>query len=121
MTITSSIVPKSTSGLTAMFLKSDCPGSERVTMPTENLVQLLEELGIDTGVDLYRLVEASHLASRIIGRRLEGHVSLAGPLPYGDHLYPESVPAIETHEQAQHFRLGPDVYAGQPTPWRDRA
>jgi hydroxymethylglutaryl-CoA lyase len=89
-------------------------------IPTEDLVQLLEELGIETGVDIYRLVEASHLASRIIGRPLDGHVSAAGPLPYGDRLYPETVPAIETHEQAQHFRLGPNVYAGQPSPWRDR-
>jgi hydroxymethylglutaryl-CoA lyase len=90
-------------------------------VPTEDLAQLLEELGIETGIDLYQLVEASHLASRIIGRPLDGHVSAAGPLPYGDRLYSEEVPAIETHEQAQHFRLGPGVYAGQPSPWRDRS
>lgn len=88
-------------------------------MPTEDLVQLLETLGIDTGVDLYRLVDASHLASRIIGRPLHGHVSMAGPLPAGDRLYPLDLPVIETHEQAQHFRLGPQVHEGQPRPWNE--
>jgi hydroxymethylglutaryl-CoA lyase len=86
-------------------------------IPTENLVQLLEALGIETGIDLYRLVEASHLAARIIGRPLAGGVAAAGPMPVGSHLYPVDLPVIETHEQAQHFRLGPTVYAGQPRPW----
>jgi hydroxymethylglutaryl-CoA lyase len=98
-----------------------CPycGNGRVAgmVPTEDMVQLLERLGIRTGVDLYQLVEAVALASDIIGRPLDGHVSKAGPFPNGERLYPVSVPAVETADQAQHFRLGPDVYAGQPCPW----
>jgi hydroxymethylglutaryl-CoA lyase len=98
-----------------------CPycGNGRVAgmVPTEDMVQLLEILGIPTGVDLYELVEAVALASEIIGHPLDGHVSKAGPFPLGQRLYPLSVPAVETADQAQHFRLGPNVYAGQPTPW----
>jgi hydroxymethylglutaryl-CoA lyase len=98
-----------------------CPycGNGRLAgmVPTEDMVQLLEVLGIPTGVDVYALVEAVALASEIIGRPLDGHVSKAGPFPLGQKLYPTTVPAIETADQAQHFRLGPSVYAGQPTPW----
>jgi hydroxymethylglutaryl-CoA lyase len=100
-----------------------CPycGNGRVAgmAPTEDLVSLLEEMGIPTGVDILALVEAVALATRIIGRPLYGQVSKAGPFPRGPHLYPASLPVIETVEQAEHFRLGPEVYAGQPRPWED--
>ncbi len=85
--------------------------------PSEDLFQLLETLGIPTGVDLYRLADAVALATRIVGRPLDGHVSKAGPFPFGSHLYPPSVPMVETHAQAEHFRLGPSVYEGNPRPW----
>jgi hydroxymethylglutaryl-CoA lyase len=98
-----------------------CPycGNGRITgmAPTEDLVQMLEEMGIDTGIDLYKLVEAAWVAQAIIGRPLYGHVSNAGPLPYGRHLYPVAMPRVETAEQAQHYRLGPAVYEGMPCPW----
>lgn len=85
---------------------------------TEDLVQMLEAEGFDTGIDLPLLVEAAQLAERICGHRLNGHVSKAGPLPFGADLYPEDLPRIETLEQAQHFRLGPSVYEGMPSPWK---
>jgi len=98
-----------------------CPycGNGRVAgmAPTEDLVQMLEEMGVATGIDLYKLVDAAWTASEILGRPLNGHVSNAGPLPYGDRLYPASMPLIETAGEAQHFRLGPTVYAGRPRPW----
>lgn len=100
-----------------------CPycGNGRLTgmAATEDLVQMLEEMGIPTGVDLYRLVEAVTVAREIIGRQLYGKVSMAGPLPYGEHLYSADMPLIETEEQAQHFRLGPSVYEGGRRPWAD--
>jgi hydroxymethylglutaryl-CoA lyase len=46
---------------------------------TEDLVHMLEDLGIDTGVDLDALVEAAHLAETLVGRRLPGQVMRAGP------------------------------------------
>lgn len=99
-----------------------CPygGHGRMTrmIPTEDLVDLLHELGIDTGVDLDRLIEVAHLAEEVVGHELWGHVSKAGARPRGDRLYPMDLPFIETPEQAQHFRLGPTAYAGARSPWR---
>jgi len=89
--------------------------------PIEDLVQLLESMGIATGVDLYRLVEASALAESIIGRTLDGHVSKSGPLPYADRRYGLELPLIETHHQALHWRLGMGVCEGLPTPWLEPA
>ena len=46
---------------------------------TEDLVHLLHDLGVDTGVDLDALIAAAHLAEEIVGRRLPGQVMRAGP------------------------------------------
>jgi len=99
-----------------------CPycGNGRATkmIPTEDLVHFLEGEGIETGVDLAALIEAAHLAERVVGHELYGHVSKAGPRPGPDALYPMDMPLVETIEQAQHFRLGPGVYVGLPAPWK---
>jgi hydroxymethylglutaryl-CoA lyase len=87
-------------------------------IPTEDLVDLLEEEGIDTGIDLPRLIEAAHLAEQVVGHELYGHVSKVGRRPRGAELYPMDMPFVETIEQAQHFRLGPGVYQDCPSPWR---
>lgn len=107
---------------TAIGGMGGCPycGHGRMTrmIPTEDFVDLLHELGIETNVDLDRLIEAVHLAERVVGHELWGHVSKAGPRPRGDRLFAMDMPFIETAEQAQHFRLGPSVYDGAPKPWR---
>ena len=99
-----------------------CPycGNGRTTrmIPTEDFVHLLEIEGIDTGVDLARLVDAAWLAEDVVGHELYGHVSKAGPLPAGDALYDMDMPLVETFEQAQHFRLGSSVYDNCPRPWK---
>lgn len=99
-----------------------CPycGNGRATgmMPTEDLVDLLEELGIDTGVDLDALIEVAVLLEQIIGRPTDSHVARAGARPRGERLYAMDMPFVETFEQAQHFRLGPRVYEGAPSPWK---
>lgn len=99
-----------------------CPycgnGRAAALMPTEDLVYLLEELGIPTGVDLDRLIEAVIVAEEVVGHQLYGHVSKAGPRPRGDRLYPMDMPFVETLRQAQHFRLGPEVYRGALSPWK---
>lgn len=48
-------------------------------LATEDLVYLLEEMGISTGVDLDLLIEAGRTAERVIGRKLPGKVHQAGP------------------------------------------
>jgi hydroxymethylglutaryl-CoA lyase len=98
-----------------------CPygGHGRMTrmIPTEDLVNFLHELGIPSGVDLARLIDAAILAEDVVGHSLWGHVSKAGPRPRGDQLFPMDLPFIETEKEAQHFRLGPRAYAGARSPW----
>ena len=84
---------------------------------TEDLVDLLHERGIETGVDLDRLIEAAAVAEEVVGHALWGHVSKAGSRPRGDRLFPMDLPFIQTEHQAQHFRLGPIAYDGAPSPW----
>lgn len=99
-----------------------CPycGNGRAAMmiATEDLMHMLEEMGIHTGVDLYKLVEVVWLAEEIVGHPLYGFVSKAGPLPRYERLYAMDMPRIETLEQAKHFIQGPEAYAGAPSPWK---
>lgn len=99
-----------------------CPycGNGRATrmIPTEDFVHFLESEGIDTGVDLRALIEAALLAEEVVGHELWGHVSKAGPRPYGSDVYPMDLPFIETFDQAQHFRVGPSAYDGALAPWK---
>jgi len=46
---------------------------------TEDLVHMLADMGIETGVDLDAVIEAAHLAQRLVGRELPGQVMRAGP------------------------------------------
>ncbi|HET9955072.1 MAG TPA: hydroxymethylglutaryl-CoA lyase [Polyangiaceae bacterium] len=48
-------------------------------LATEDLVYMLEGMGVKTGVDLDRLIEAGRVAERVIGRTLPGKVHQAGP------------------------------------------
>jgi hydroxymethylglutaryl-CoA lyase len=57
------------------------PGSTG-NISTEDLVSMLEEMGISTGVDVATLVEASREAQEILGRALGAHVLKAGPVDW---------------------------------------
>ena len=48
-------------------------------VPTEDLVNLFEEMGVKTGVDMDRLLECVDLAEEIAGRPLSGHIRRSGP------------------------------------------
>jgi len=48
-------------------------------LASEDLVYMLEGMGIATGVDLDLLIEAGRTAERVIGRHLPGKVHQAGP------------------------------------------
>jgi hydroxymethylglutaryl-CoA lyase len=58
-----------------------CPFAPGATgnVCTEDLVNMLHELGIDTGVDLERLIAAATLTQDVLGRELPGQVMKAGP------------------------------------------
>lgn len=47
---------------------------------TEDLVFMLHEMGIDTGIDLERLLDAARLAEDIVGHPLPGSVKMGGSL-----------------------------------------
>jgi hydroxymethylglutaryl-CoA lyase len=98
-----------------------CPycGNGRAAMmiATEDLMHMLEDMGVPTGVDVYKLVEVAWLAEEVVGHPLYGCVSKAGPRPRDDRLYPMDMPQIETFEQAKHFLRGPAAYADSFSPW----
>lgn len=99
-----------------------CPycGNGRLTrmIPTEDFVHLLESEGIDTGVNLMKLIDAVVLAEEVVGHELWGHVSKAGPRPSGNKVYAMDMPFIQTPAEAQHFRLGSSTYEGALAPWK---
>jgi hydroxymethylglutaryl-CoA lyase len=43
---------------------------------------MLAEMGIETGVDLGRLIEASRTVQELLGRPLGAHVLRAGPVDW---------------------------------------
>ena len=61
-----------------------CPVPPGATgnVSSEDLVSMLEEMGIETGVDLAKLIAASAAAQEILGRPLGAHVLKAGPVDW---------------------------------------
>ena len=101
-----------------------CPycGNGRATgmAPTEDALHMMEGMGLETGVDLYKLIECVWMCEEILGRDTWGHVSRAGPRPDNtSELFDINAPFVETLEQATHFKKGPEVYEGAIYPWRE--
>lgn len=100
-----------------------CPycGTGRATgmVATEDLVNMLEQMGIPTGVDLRKLIQVVWMLEQIIGRTTPGFVSKAGPHVQGKDLFDSNLPFVETHDEARHFMYGPSVVEHQLRPWRD--
>jgi hydroxymethylglutaryl-CoA lyase len=61
-----------------------CPVPPGATgnVSTEDVVSMLHEMGIETGIDLPRLLEASRAAQEVLGRPLGAHVLRAGPVDW---------------------------------------
>jgi len=61
-----------------------CPVPPGATgnVATEDVVSMLDEMGIETGIDLPRLIEASRAAREVLGRPLGAHVLTAGPVEW---------------------------------------
>jgi hydroxymethylglutaryl-CoA lyase len=58
------------------------PAGATGNIATEDLVSMLEEMGVHTGVDLERLLDASRAVQEALGRRLGSHVLTAGPVEW---------------------------------------
>lgn len=92
-------------------------------VPTEDFFYMIQEMGVKSvelkNVDLYKLIDASCLAEKVVGHPLWGHVSKSGPRPRGENLYAMDLPFISTLEEASHFRKGPSVYSASFSPWSE--
>jgi len=62
-----------------------CPYAAGATgnVATEDLVHMLHEMGIETGVNLEKLIECARLAQALVGRPLDSHVAKSGPVNHG--------------------------------------
>jgi hydroxymethylglutaryl-CoA lyase len=58
------------------------PAGATGNIATEDLVSMLHEMGIETGVDLLALLAASRAAAGALGRPLGSHVLSAGPVEW---------------------------------------
>jgi hydroxymethylglutaryl-CoA lyase len=58
-----------------------CPYAPGATgnVATEEVVHMLHDMGVETGIDLDALIEAARLAEEIVGRKLPSGVLRAGP------------------------------------------
>ncbi len=52
-------------------------------LATEELVALLDDLGVSTGYDVGRLVDAARLVADLVGHRVPSRVAVAGPRSWG--------------------------------------
>jgi hydroxymethylglutaryl-CoA lyase len=61
-----------------------CPYAKGATgnVATEDLVHMLHEMGIETSVNLEKLIECARLAQELVGRPLESHIARSGPVKH---------------------------------------
>jgi hydroxymethylglutaryl-CoA lyase len=87
---------------------------------TEDVLHMLAGMGIETGVNLEKVIECVWMLEKIIGRPAFGHVSKAGMRPSAaKDFYDANLPAVESLEAAKHFRFGPSAYKKEGySPWR---
>lgn len=56
------------------------PAGSTGNIATEDLVSMFHEMGVDTGLDLERVIEAASAAQSTLGRKLTSHSIVAGPV-----------------------------------------
>jgi hydroxymethylglutaryl-CoA lyase len=61
-----------------------CPVPKGATgnISTEDLVSMLHEMGIETGIDLAKLLACARRVQEVLGRPLSGHLLVAGPVEW---------------------------------------
>ncbi len=60
---------------------------------SEDLVAMLQEMGVQMGIDIERLIDAGRRAEEIVGRRLRSNVILSGPVIHGPSSAEKEPPA----------------------------
>ena len=56
------------------------PAGSTGNIATEDLVSMFHEMGVDTGLDLEKVIEAAREAQAVLGRKLTSHSIVAGPV-----------------------------------------
>jgi hydroxymethylglutaryl-CoA lyase len=59
------------------------PAGATGNIATEDLVSMLHEMGVQTGIDLPALIACAQRAQEILGRPLGSHTLVAGPIDWG--------------------------------------
>jgi hydroxymethylglutaryl-CoA lyase len=59
------------------------PAGATGNIATEDLVSMLHEMGIETGIELPALLDCSRRVQEILGRKLGSHTLVAGPVDWG--------------------------------------
>jgi hydroxymethylglutaryl-CoA lyase len=58
------------------------PAGSTGNVSTEDVVSMLHEMGVETGIDLEGLLAASRAAQEVLGRPLGSHLLTAGPIDW---------------------------------------
>lgn len=56
------------------------PAGSTGNIATEDLVSMFQEMGIETGLDLEKVIVAARQAQQVLGRKLTSHSIIAGPV-----------------------------------------
>ena len=56
------------------------PAGSTGNIATEDLVSMFHEMGVETGLDLEKVIDAARAAQAILGRKLTSHSIVAGPV-----------------------------------------
>jgi hydroxymethylglutaryl-CoA lyase len=62
---------------------------------SEDLVCLLEEMGVDTGIDVHAMIENGKRAEEIIGQPLRANVIRSGPVNHGPKAYDPAAEPVQ--------------------------
>jgi hydroxymethylglutaryl-CoA lyase len=60
------------------------PAGSTGNIATEDLVGMFHEMGVDTGLDLERVIDAAREAQAVLGRTLTSHSIVAGPVRWAE-------------------------------------
>lgn len=58
------------------------PAGSTGNIATEDLVSMFHEMGVETGLDLPRVIDAAREAQTVLGRKLTSHSIVAGPIEW---------------------------------------
>lgn len=70
---------------------------------TEDLVGMFDEMGVETGIDLQKMIALGLRAEEVIGRRLRSNYVLAGPVPHTGITWDKQRGIVEDKAEPQVF------------------